>query len=75
MKRVNHQERARDYVRNRFPSLKDIEPTHTTRGCGENTLHVYTFKGVFTVSGGTISRVVRVFVNKEGEIVKAISSK
>ncbi len=75
MKQVNCKERARSYVRQHFPSLKDVEPVHTTRRHGESKLHVYTFKKQFSVQGGTLSRIVRIFVSAEGEIVKAISSK
>lgn len=75
MKQVNCRERARSYIHKHFPSLKDVEPVHTTRHHGETKLHVYTFKKKFAVQGGTLSRVVRVFVSAEGKIVKAISSK
>ena len=75
MKRVDCREQARGYVHRNFPSLKEVEPVHTTRRHGETNLHVYTFKKKFAVQGGTLSRVVRVFVSVEGEIVKAVSSK
>jgi len=75
MSQVQSRERARSYVRKHFPSLRDVEPVLTTRRHGGAKLHVYTFKKKFAVQGGTLSRVVRIFVNAEGKIVKAVSSK
>jgi hypothetical protein len=75
MKQVDREAKARGYIRKHFPILKDVEPAHTTRRRGESRVHVYTFKKEFAVSDGAMSYIVRVLVNEEGKIVKAISSK
>jgi len=75
MSQVNRRARARRYVNRHFPALRDVEPLHSTRDHGGAKLHVYTFKKEFAVQGGTLLRVVRVSVDAEGKIVKAVSSK
>jgi len=75
VKHINCKDQARSYVHKHFPSLVDVKPMHTTRCHGETELHVYTFEKRFTVPGGSLSQVVRVFVSAEGKIVKAISSR
>lgn len=75
MNQAQARERATSYVRRHFPSLRDVEPVHTTRRHEGAKLQVYTFKRKFAVQGGTLSRIVRIFVNEEGKIVKAVSSK
>ncbi len=41
-----------------------------------NTLKIYTFtKNIITESGVEIDRIVRVTVNRKGEIIKMVSSK
>jgi hypothetical protein len=75
MEEASRRGRAKSHVEGHFPSMRDVEPTHSTRRQGEAMLHVYTFKKKFTVEGGTLSQVIRVFVDEAGKVVKAVSSK
>ena len=75
MDQATYRRQAKNYVCKHFPNLKGVQPDHIIRHLGESRLHIYTFKKQFTVSGGILSRVVRVHVNDEGRVVKAVSSK
>jgi len=75
MSQVNRRGQARRYVNEHFPALRGVEPVHSTRHRKGIKLHVYTFRKEVAVQGGTLVRVVRVSVDAEGKIVKAVSSK
>jgi len=75
MRQANKRQRAKRYVSRHFPALRDVEPVHSTRSHKGTKLDVYTFKKEFSVEGGTLVRVVRVSVDAEGKIAKAVSSR
>ncbi len=64
---------AREYVRDHFPEMADVEPVTSEPAPG---VTIFSFKKTLeTADGAKLPQVLRVTVGADGQVLKAITSK
>lgn len=64
---------AKEYVRQHFPEMGDVEPSASEPAPG---VSIFSFRKAFgTPDGASLSRTVRVTIGEDGRVIKATASK